>query len=220
MADQNQKRFIMLLSAAALLLICADIAGKISTQYFGHNYVGGLVPLFDLNVEGNVPTWFSSMLLLTAAALLWRIGADTASRRGPFVRHWKVLACIFVYVSMDEASAIHEHLSPCLRGHWHTSGLFFFAWVIPAMIILFGLWAGYAGFLRHLPARTRSLFLSAGLVYIGAAGCLECVEGLIVTTVGRSNMFYAPILTLEEAGEMAGAIIFIYALMSYRAKKA
>ena len=40
----------------------------------------GLVPLLSLSYEGNLPTWFSSALLLCAAALLGLIAADVRQR--------------------------------------------------------------------------------------------------------------------------------------------
>ncbi len=58
------------LGVLAVLLLVSSVTGQIAKLGFGHDYVKGLVPLFDVNAEQNIPTYFSVLLLLTAAFLL------------------------------------------------------------------------------------------------------------------------------------------------------
>ena len=58
----NPVRVTIFLLSVAILLIVTHVVGLIFRFEFGHESVFGLVPLFDLNVEANVPTYFSSLL--------------------------------------------------------------------------------------------------------------------------------------------------------------
>ena len=60
------------LSAMIVCLLCAHATGLVMRLGFGHDSVYGLVPLFDVNVEGNIPTFFSVCLGLCNAALFAR----------------------------------------------------------------------------------------------------------------------------------------------------
>ncbi|HEY9870379.1 MAG TPA: hypothetical protein V6D08_14540 [Candidatus Obscuribacterales bacterium] len=83
----------------------------------------GMVPweflreMFDLGVEGNVPTWFASVLWLLAAAA--SIACYLADRRlspsGTASRIWLFMSLTFLYVSVDEVATIHEEVGSFLK---------------------------------------------------------------------------------------------------------
>jgi len=132
-----------------------------------------------------------------------------------YALHWRVLSIIFLYLSVDEAASIHELAIGPLRSALNTSGIFYFAWVIPAaaLVLLFVL--AYLRFLAHLPGKTRRLFLLAGIIYVSGALGMELVGGYQTDFYGRENMVYALIANTEEFFEMMGVVVFIYALLSY-----
>ena len=70
----------------------------------GHDTVFGLVRKFDLDTELNVPTWFSVLLLLLAAAALGYIGVRAKHEGDRFAGHWRGLAWIFLFMSLDETA--------------------------------------------------------------------------------------------------------------------
>lgn len=71
------------------------------------------------------------------------------------------------------------------------------------------------GLLRRLPARTRSLFLVSGAIYVaGALGC-EMIGGLVEQRFGRRGPEFALEVLVEESLEMGGSILFIYAVAAY-----
>jgi hypothetical protein len=70
-----------------------------------------LVDYFSLCEEQNIPTWWSSYLLLACSAALFVIAATKTRAPGEFKRHWIVLAAIFCYMSIDELVEIHEWLN-------------------------------------------------------------------------------------------------------------
>ena len=96
-----------------------------------------------------------------------------------------------------------------------TSGLLFFAWVIPYGIALFIFLAAYLKFTIELPARTRLLFVSAGCIYVTGAIGFELLGGHHYALYGQENLMYIVLSTSEELFEMGGIVVFVHALLSY-----
>ncbi len=164
--------------------------------------------LFSLSYEANVPTWYASGLLLVAGLLLGRIAdhPTTDRHRG----RWWLLSGIFVYMSLDEAIEIHEYLVYLVP--MDTGGVLFFAWVIPAALILLVLAAIFWPFLRDLNASSRRRFVIAGAIYVGGALLMELPAGWWVDHHGDDNLTYGLIDWVEETMELTGATLFVIAL--------
>ena len=208
-----------LLLGVALALLAAHLAGLISRFYFGHDYVRGLVPLFDFVVEANLPTWFSSIILAIASMLLALITGTERAVGGRFVRHWAVLSVVFAVLSLDEIAQLHEKMMAPSREFFGASGLLYFAWVIPAGFFVLILGAVYFRWLIALPRHTRRLFVVAALVFIGGALGLELFEGQLSESGRYFDATYMVLVTIEESAEMLGVIVFVYALAQYLASK-
>jgi hypothetical protein len=205
------------LGAVAFLLVLASIGGQLSKYLLGHDVVYGLVPLFDVDREGNIPTLFSVLLLFCAALLLTVITVLKKKSREPDVSKWTILALGFLYMTIDEAAAIHERLIKPIRGllgDGHV-GILYFAWVVPGIAVVFVLMLFFLRFLLRLPARTTVAFVVAATLYIGGALGFELVGGRYVELHGPENLTYSMITTIEESLEMAGLIVFVYALLKY-----
>ncbi len=176
-----------------------------------------LAQRFDVNGEGTVPAYLSALLLLGCGFVLALIALDTGRR--PYHRHWVGLAVVFGLLSFDEATSWHETLIVPVRTVFGAglSGWFYLAWVIPggAFVAAFGL--TYVGFLRHLPARYRRLFILAGALFVGGALGMELV-GRRLASQGIHGMLYTLVYSVEEGLEMTGALTFLYALLSYKAE--
>ncbi len=170
---------------------------------------------FDLNHEVNVPTWYASSSLLSCAFLLGIIAVAKRRGGGPFVLHWGLLSLVFLYLSMDEASGLHEILIVPLRRRLGTHGLLYEAWVIPAFVLVCLFALSFLRFLWHLDRRTRSLFIYAGVTYVGGALGLEMIDGAIAEVYGPESLRYLVVMTAEEMLEMLGVIIFLCALLDY-----
>jgi hypothetical protein len=202
------------LTIIIVVLILAGVAGQLSKYLFNHDVVFGLVRLFNLDAEANVPTWYSSSLLLLCSALLGVIGQAKPLDHN-YATHWRFLAVLFLCMSLDEAAGIHEMLARPVRSTLHVSGILYYAWVIPAAaaVLLVGL--AYLRFLIALSHKTRRLFVLAGSIYVGSALGLEFVEGYWATVYGENNLKLRLIEAVEDAGEMFGLVVFLYALLSY-----
>lgn len=205
------------LGAVAFLLVLASIGGQLTKYLLGHDRVYGLVSLFYVDAEQNIPTLFSVLLLFCAALLLTVITVLKKKQKDPDVSRWTILAFGFLLMAVDEALSIHEKLVTPVRGLLGDGplGIFYFAWVIPGIAVVLVLTLFFLRFLLRLPAKTRFTFIVAGTLFIGGALGLELVGGRYAELHGQENLTYSMIATVEESLEMAGVIVFIYALLKY-----
>src|SRR4030095_3397220 len=94
---------------------------------------------FDLKLEGNFATWYSSALLLLAGGIALLIAASPAPatlRPAMYRMAWSTMALVFFALSVDETIEIHERI-----GYWFTArvgaipgfsegGFGIFGWVV------------------------------------------------------------------------------------------
>jgi hypothetical protein len=200
------------MSLVANLSLAVPIDG-----YWMNEIRDSLVRLFDINGEGNIPSWYSSSALLACAFLLALIAAQKKRTQDRFLSHWVGLAIIFVYLSMDESAAIHEMAIKPVRAALDTDGFLRFAWIIPGSVAVLLFVLIYARFLASLPSRLRAQFLIAGALYVGGAIGMEAISGYYATVEGRDGLMYMLVTAAEEAAEMAGVVVMIHALLSHSA---
>ncbi|HET9404228.1 MAG TPA: hypothetical protein VFO57_06590 [Burkholderiales bacterium] len=172
------------------------------------------IAFFGVSGEGKLPTFYSGVTLLACAMLLGLIAAHERSRGG-FRSHWIGLGAIFALMAMDELVAIHELSSGQLRVLLGiTGGPLYHAWVVPAMAFLAFLAIAYFRFLVALPARSRALFVTAGVIYVGGALGME-MAGAAYTAAHGQDLAYGVLSTIEEVLEMSGIVMFLYGLMDH-----
>ena len=209
-----------ILGIIAFLLVLANIGGLFSKFVLGHGSLKGLVPLFILDKEKNIPTFFSVLLMLSATLLLVIITLVNIKNRLPHVSKWGLLSFGFLYMAFDEAFQFHERLTLPAKTLLNEKnlGIFYSAWVIPgiALVVFLGLF--FLRFLLYLPAKTRFRFLMAATFYIGGAIGMECVGGKYFEIHGTFDLTYGIITTVEESLEITGLIFFIWALLKYCAE--
>lgn len=211
----NPRRVAAVLLGIVAALVAASTVGQLIFYFSGHDHAFGFVPRFSLVQEANVPTWYSSTTLLVCAVLLGVVARVEREAGSRFALHWKVLALLFLYLSIDEAAELHELLIEPLRGTLNAGGLFHFAWVVPGIALLVVLGLAYARFLVHLPASTRRLFVAAAATFVGGAVGAEMVGGAWVESRGFHNLGSVLIWTVEESLEMLGIAVFVYALLRH-----
>jgi hypothetical protein len=213
----QRRAVVQALAVTAALLLLLSLAGQATKYQTGHDTVYGLVQLFNVDDEKNVPTFFSVLLLLGAAALLWIISSGKRKERDPYALQWTVLAVLFLCMAVDEAAGIHELLGRPMTEILgdRATGILHFAWIVPGLAVaaLAGLF--FIKFLWHLPLRTRALFALAAVLYVGGALGVESIGGWYGERYGFENMAYVMIATTEESLEMSGMIVFLHALSAY-----
>lgn len=217
-----------LLILITFLVVCFTI-GQIARHVFGYEWMKGFVPMFDLNTEANVPTWYSSSALLFAFMLLWFI-ADAKKRSGDsFARHWRALSLVVLYLSIDEAAQIHELASEPIRSYLdmtQASGLLHHTWILAGLVAVSVVGVAFIPFARHLPRRTFLLFLASAIIFVLGAIVLESIGGSYLgyaeqvndkwTVLDkREDLVYSALYLFEELFEMLAVVLLIFSLFDY-----
>jgi hypothetical protein len=202
-----------LMAVVVASIASLSLAGQFFKHMLGYDYVMGFVPLFDLNGERNVPTWFSSSMLLLCCVLLAAIAHSEGREGGRDVLHWRLLSAIFLFMSVDEAVQIHEQTIDPLRSVFGTGGIFHYAWSVLGLAFVLAFAVVYFPFVARLDARTRRLFVVSGALFVGGALGMEFVQGWHDGLYGMDGTT-ALITTVEEVLEMSGVVVFVYALLS------
>ena len=70
-------------------------------------------------------------------------------------------------------------------------------------------------FIKQLPLQIAILFVVSGLIYVGGAIGFEMMEANIHDTIGKKNLGYSILITIEEVLEMIGITLFIFALLKF-----
>jgi hypothetical protein len=175
--------------------------------------------MMSLDGENNIPALFSTALLCSAALLLLLVAMLARRERSADTSKWMILSAGFALMALDEALALHEHLIEPMRAllGGERLGIFFFAWVIPAILLVGALAVFFLPFLFRLPRPTAIAFVAAGAIYVGGALGVELIEGWWREGHGHRNLVYHALVSTEEGMEMVGVIIFIRALLVHLA---
>lgn len=173
-----------------------------------------IIKKFNLDVERSIPSYYNLVLWLFCIILISFITYYKKKDQASY-QYWLGMLVLFVYLSIDEYISIHETLSPIAHHVVNPSGLFYYTWVVFYFVVLVILGLIYLRFMISLPAKTRNLFIIALLLFISGAIGVEMFEGRYVEMYGETPFFYLFFVTLEETLEMAGLVVFIYALGSY-----
>ena len=165
----------------------------------------------NMDRELNLPTLFSSSLLLISALLMQRLGHNSNPDAAD---DWRLLSKIFIFLALDEALQIHEILIiPGLRHQVHPA--LASTWVVPyAALALIMLWK-FRSFLGSIPRATATGLLRSGAVYVGGAIGMEMIGSFAVRSslIRLHSPWYGGITGLEEALELIGIILLIDTLM-------
>ena len=211
----DPKKVVVFLGMIILFLIVANMVGIVSYYYFGSHRIA----LFNLDREANIPTLYSSVSLILSAGLLAIIAIARKRQEKRDYLYWAGLAVIFLFLGVDDGAAIHENIIRPLRDALHTSGVLYFAWVIPYGLFVIAIGVIYLRFLFSLPVKIRNLIILAGILFVGGALGFELIGGQWTEQHGQENVAYALITTCEQSLQMVGILVLIYALMSYIASE-
>lgn len=208
-------RVALCLSLVTVLLVLASASVLTADYLTGYNslFIHKLVKLFDLDLEVNVPTFFSVGLLISASALLAVVTAIVRKSKGKHVLGWAILSGGFLFMAFDELASVHERLIEPMRAILgvESAGIFYYAWVVPAFGLLLVLGVMYLRFLIALPGKIRNLLILAAAMFLGGAIGLELFEGVFVD----NRFLYNTFVTFEECLEMGGVILLIWTLLRY-----
>ncbi len=201
--------------AASFVVIVAGLFREWYVTAFGVETIAQDLRHLAFNAEYCLPAWYTSLLLAISAALLALVTASTARSGERYLFHWAVLALIFLGLSIDEATGIHEVAIEPLRNGLDLGGYAYFGWVLPGIVLVTLAGLIYLPFLLAQPDRTRRIFFLAGLVYVGGALGMELVGGKLLTLYGETSLLYQIAYCTEEIMEILGVTLFVSGLLGH-----
>ncbi|HEX6644895.1 MAG TPA: hypothetical protein VF037_09455 [Gemmatimonadales bacterium] len=213
------RRVLAWLLGTVALLVLGHAGATVAEFGFGRDHVLGFRRLLNFDGEGTIPAWYSSLLFLLPGLLCAAIARLRRRAGDRFHAHWLVLAAVFVFLALDEATAIHEQLIGAFRDEFSTSGALLHAWVIPYGIFVMALGILYVPFLRALPRRTRRLVIASAATFLAGAIVMEMVGGYVWDRHAVRGIPIIVIMAAEETLEMAGLAFFSYALLDFIARE-
>jgi hypothetical protein len=218
-------KLAIFLFALIFLIAAVSLMLQYSLLHWDYNVGANIVRIFNVDVENNLPTWFSS-LMLTACSAVAAVIAMAYLRRGErYFYHFAGIVVIFLYLSLDETSSFHEVPSRLVREGLGTSGAFHPAWVIPAAIAVLIVAAAYLRFFLHLPTKFKALFFLSAALFVGGAIGFEILgwnyfhsRYVQLGDEGR-DFTYALWNHAEEVCEMLGTALFLTSLLLFAQEK-
>ena len=204
---------VKFLSFIAILLIVIHIT--ILAIYFIINDPEkfDFVRLFDLDMERNVPTLFSSAILLISAFLFYLLSKTSHERDKGNRKGWLGLSWIFVFLAFDESAKIHENIGDYTENFVEASGFLYYPWVISYGILVAILGAIYLPFFRRMERKVFYSFMFAAAIFLTGAIGLEMLGAAEASAHGDDTMLYCFYYTIEESMEMFGVIYLISILL-------
>jgi hypothetical protein len=183
------------------LLVLAFVLVSVHTGLYLYHYRVEELPwllrqLFDLDEENNIPTWYSSFLLLNNAFFLYiySIQQEVVKRS-----YWGLLSAGFLLLAIDEVAGLHETLNTAIEMNWAILG---------AIVVLF-VGVLFVPFLLAIRRRLALMFMFSGLLYFSGAILVE----LLGEDLDSDSLLYAFTVALEEGLELIGAWIFLNVLL-------
>jgi hypothetical protein len=172
----------------------------VATYYDHGGLYGYIMHIFKLNIEMNFGVWWSGMCLLCASLLSYELFCSEYEERETKFS-WLVLAIVFLGLSIDEISSIHERI--------------FDGWTLLLIVLFFGslviipaLW----NLITNEKTQKSGLFITAGLFLMALAIPQEYIEHRINWPEHLLGIRVA----IEEGSELFGSLIALIGLVNQR----
>ena len=204
----NSSQIIKLLSTMAILLIMANIIMLFIYFSVDNPDTFGFVQMVDLDQEANLPTLFSSSLLLIAGFLFYILHKINKHHY-----YWLGLSFIFIFLGFDESAKIHETLGDWTEQFVDTSGYLHYPWVISYSILVLFLGIVYFRFFYNMEKKVFYSFMLAAFIFLSGAVGFELLGAKEASLHSSDTLLYCIYYTIEESLEMFGVIYLIHILL-------
>jgi hypothetical protein len=172
------------------------------------------VQMVDLDQEANLPTLFSSTLLLIAGVLFYLLYKVTYNDKKEHPYYWLGLSFIFIFLGFDESAKIHETLGDYTEKFVDASGYFYYPWVLSYGILLVVLGFFYVRFFLRMDKKVFYAFMLSAFVFLSGAVGFELLGAKEASLHGTDTILYCTLYTIEESLEMFGVIYLISILLN------
>jgi hypothetical protein len=181
--------------------------------------------LFDLDGEGTVPAWFSSMQLFLIGLLFLMSGRNDEKQKIISRAFLYLIGFGFVFLSMDEGAGFHERVSTLLKHiEWlprfeGNYGIWMSEYLLAGGVIGVVTYKQSIAFWKNYRRESIVIICGMTIILLGAAG-LESVSYLYLraSSAGmnpKDSLGYRIEVTFEEFFEMLGASVILYGAMLF-----
>lgn len=193
------------------LFLLADIA--VCLLFLGNVAIGRpwakLHVFLDLDHEGNLPAWYSSMQWAAVSGLMVFSGAQKRRLGKAAGLPLLLLGALFLFFSMDEVAQVHENLTEGINGKFLKEyAINMYYWLIllglPVFVVLWRFGMTIRSAFERAPGSLKFYLLG---VTIFAAGAFVTEPALYI--IGLTKIPPGLIL-LEEAMEMLGVTFLLW----------
>lgn len=193
------------------------------TAYFysGNQDIMKMSEYVDLDIEKNIPSLYSAFAIFLCSLLFFYVSLLEKKQGHQYYYYWLGLACIFFFLSFDEAFALHEGLGGLTEeyikesGILQVSGLLYFPWIIPYAFLTSILGILYVPFFLRLPRKTFILLVLSAGIFLTGAGFFDMLGGREAELNGYYSVTYTVLYTIEEFLEMSGIVLLMFTLLAY-----
>lgn len=206
-------RLFAFLWLAAIVIVLVSLSQDLLIFLAPEAGLSDRIYRLDLDAESSLPTWFAaSLLLLCALSLLFvALQVDQGGRRKAIP--WFLLAVIFAALSLDEIAMLHEWLSTVLSARMENTGLFYFAWTLPALVVCLAGLVCFVPFIFSFKGLDRGLLIGSAVVFLLGAIGMEMLGGAQAERAGIDSLHYRLFATIEESLEYAGVLLFLWFIL-------
>lgn len=214
-SPQQARKLLLWLLGIEVLFAAAHLLTQFPDPVISHR-----IPqqLFDVSGEVSIPTWFSSTQLFVVAVVFFIAAKQNRRRQRVPSTFLSILGLGFLFLSVDEAAAIHEKVTGVAR-EFDASWIMFTgdhgAWIalysVLGVVILWMLRHYIAAVWRHYRREAAIFAIGAVVLLMGALG-LE-ILGYEWEDTAKSEWLLTGRFALEEFLEMVGVSIMLYAAL-------
>jgi hypothetical protein len=176
---------------------------------------GRVSPFFHLDVEANLPSWFSSTQYLLIGIIFLVRSQQSTSVPYPSHRFFILLFFGFMLLSMDEAAQFHETLNGFLlkKFDWAPSfkggnGVWIFIYGLIGVVLLHKTFRDILGLWNHNRRQTTIMTLGLAMLAFGSVG-LEIFSYEFLKN-GATPLLDVIEPAVEEFFEMFGVSVILY----------
>jgi len=215
----SKYKIVKLLSLVAFVLILIHIIILCIYYYIGNPDKFDFVRMFDLDMERNVPTLFSSLILAISAMCFYLLAKTKKSIVNKESKFWLGLAGVFIFLSFDESAKIHETIGDYTENFVNATGYLYYPWVISYGILVLILGLLYFRFFWKMKSKIFWSFMLSAFIYLTGAVGFELLGASESSAHGTATVLYSVLYTIEESLEMYGVIYLIWILLTLLEKE-
>ena len=190
------------------VLVVATFVAQFARNTWG---VSTVVNLFDSDQKLNFPSAMKILLLLSATALFAILGLAVQDRWHRV--RWLGMSGVFVLLTLDEMTYMHQHLSDGLHDLFGTGGPLRFAWILVYLPFVAGLVVIYWPFWRKLANPFRTQLLVAAIGFGGGSGGVEFVKSELYDE-HHWKLSFGLVASVSDSLELLGLALLVTALLA------